>query len=524
MNNSQNIYRPVPQTWSDSDSDKDIDIHDSRRFMNGKVHQSPKQAPLQEVQNGATITIVKNRKKTRSGMSLQRKIYFVLSIMLCFATVIVFLLLPCDGGMVCPLRISNWEIEHKGFELKGAINVVKDMFNYSKNLVLLFTKNFLNINNLSGVVGLMGTNGMVAWYIEKTSPLFDINCYQIDANADGVTDCLLVKSDGIEVIDPLSGKLLWNVQHLNGLEAIEFPIILPDLNSDKTKEVLLSNGNQFLVINGRNGMIICKHQFDLCTRIELKDYREGHVLFSCYSKNAVRYYKIMFSEIVSLSQDCSHKIKAIATNYLEPPEKQFVLDNHQIIVNASGNCPECTANITLCNVKTNKTLLSQNFQRTFVMQPVAFSFEKGTKNIGLQRNHLNGFILKLWQWDNGNNKSTTQFISSFNITVHINIIKERIILITFNNTNIQVINASITEIIQLCIPNNGEKCQPNRFNQKKSLLLHDMDNDGMMELISYSSTFERESTHKHARWELISKVRVFHLESELPKFYSTPPV
>lgn len=83
--------------------------------------------------------------------------------------------------------------------------------------------------------------------------------------------------------------------------------------------------------------------------------------------------------------------------------------------------------------------------------------------------------------------------------------------------DIQIINASSTEIHQICHSVNGSepKCQPSVDNQKDSLLVEDLEHDASRELVSFYSSY----VQKGEDWNLMSSLTVFRLEEELPKMY-----
>ncbi|XP_071442579.1 uncharacterized protein [Hetaerina americana] len=137
----------------------------------------------------------------------------------------------------------------------------------------------------------------------------------------------------------------------------------------------------------------------------------------------------------------------------------------------------------------------------------------------------------------------------------VNQLKERVVLITFNDTGLHVINASQSDVTQLCerirsTSGSGKKrgkggrlkdkiaqesgtldqklrCQPELAFQEQSLLVTDLDKDGYQELVSYLTTYvdyrKDESDSKRRtnsqKWYLESRVKVVLLEAELPKLY-----
>ncbi|XP_046404510.1 uncharacterized protein LOC124169799 [Ischnura elegans] len=138
----------------------------------------------------------------------------------------------------------------------------------------------------------------------------------------------------------------------------------------------------------------------------------------------------------------------------------------------------------------------------------------------------------------------------------VNQLKERVVLITFNDTGLHVINASQSDVTQLCErvrPSSGSgkkrgkggrvkekvllqeslppdqklRCQPELAFQEQSLLVADLDKDGYQELVSYLTTYvdiRKDDSDSRRRgnspkWFLESRVKVVLLEAELPKLY-----
>lgn len=135
------------------------------------------------------------------------------------------------------------------------------------------------------------------------------------------------------------------------------------------------------------------------------------------------------------------------------------------------------------------------------------------------------------QDNNNNNKST---INSRNVSAtmankismemvlasQMRIIKETIVLIIFNSSDIRIENTSQSNIVQFC-RNDGqnEVCQPDLNYQENSVLIADLDLDGSQELVSYYSTFV-ENENEPSKWKLVTYVQLLRLESELPKLYA----
>lgn len=114
------------------------------------------------------------------------------------------------------------------------------------------------------------------------------------------------------------------------------------------------------------------------------------------------------------------------------------------------------------------------------------------------------------------NKISTEMV----LASRMRIIKETIVLIIFNSSDIRIENTSQSNIVQFC-QNDGrnEVCQPDLNYQENSVLIADLDQDGSQELVSYYSTFV-ENENEPRKWKLMTYVQLLRLESELPKLYA----
>lgn len=202
----------------------------------------------------------------------------------------------------------------------------------------------------------------------------------------------------------------------------------------------------------------------------------------------------------------------------------FILGNHKLSLEIYGPCPLCQSKLTLYDSK-DVIIKVLTYKNTFVTDPVPF--ELNYPNVLSSDNHINGFIFKTWEWNDTPKKLTPvthvhkRNIPIYNETYHLNEVTERVVLIIFHQNDTPVINISMTEVYVIC--NRPEPdvmdCQPDYKNQKKSLLLADLDHDNSLELISYYTSYIKMDENGYDVWNLVSKVKVFRLESELPKLY-----
>lgn len=96
-------------------------------------------------------------------------------------------------------------------------------------------------------------------------------------------------------------------------------------------------------------------------------------------------------------------------------------------------------------------------------------------------------------------------------------IKETIVLIILNSSDIRIENTSQSNIVQFC---RNEVCQPDLNYQENSVFIADLDQDGSQELVSYYSTFVEQAENDASKWKLSTYVQLLRLQSELPKLYA----
>ncbi|KRT80324.1 hypothetical protein AMK59_7925 [Oryctes borbonicus] len=531
-NATQGMYAPLPQSISDSDSEKELQVDSIHKKSVNGIHKGFERSANGYMIPNCTMDNVKIKRGFKS-MSLSRKYCFLFSILACFLTIAIFLwVLPCSENDTCPMHISNWENQHEDFEFKSRINIVNSAFADSYNLVILFKKSLNDADSKNGAMCILGNNGGISWYTPQVKEPADLNCYLIDVNGDGVKDCLLLGEMGLQAVDPISGQILYHVHNQNaekGINSIDIPVILPDLNKDGINEMItVINGkvfhNKLVIVCGRTGMLLSKVLLKHCLDVVGLKYENKKFLYSCMNSTTTRYFEISYIDIENRYYNRSYDVTSIPINYTHAYNNEYKLSEHKLIVNNTGICPDCQSTIILLDNKDNQ-LWSLSHINSYAMKPTTFTFKSTKSNLLLLKGHINGYIVKLWQWSNYRMAKQDHIIdkryaSSMDTTIQTNFINERIVLITFNGTNVHVINASLIEITQLCFPIDGEyACQPDLANQEESLLIADLDNDKSQELVSYSSTFEL----KDGIWKLISHMKVIRLEAELPKLYEVSP-
>lgn len=259
----------------------------------------------------------------------------------------------------------------------------------------------------------------------------------------------------------------------------------------------------------------------------------------------------------------------------------YPLKGKRLIVENNGLCPDaCNMTITLEeDVKNPQVYRNFTSTRMYGMVPSLLSFNNAEFN---SKTPVNGFVLKFWEWGtnetflmNGhksseqkpptNSKEFNKFSNILRkkrawnpvqpnsrhnkietdtekksnmhqssggsdggskagigiVTSRMRLIKETVVLIIFNSTDIRIENTSQSNIIQFCVNDNRMEliCQPDLNYQENSVLVADLDQDGSQELVSYYSTFV-ETEAEQNKWKLMTYVQLLRLESELPKLYA----
>lgn len=252
----------------------------------------------------------------------------------------------------------------------------------------------------------------------------------------------------------------------------------------------------------------------------------------------------------------------------------YSVNGKQLIVENYGICPEyCNVSVTLVEQRNGKQHVIRyiNGSHMYGMVPAKLSFNKSNDP---RTAPVHGFVIKFWEFGRNKtgtktnqtetsldttiannsmeiNSSSTQFnkfasilrkkrawnlpntkvsqpdisesasTSAAILPKHMRFIKETVILIVFNSSDVRIENTSQSNIVQLCRLDDkkNEICQPDLNYQENSVLIADLDKDGSQELVSYYSTFV-EDENDHTKWKLMTYVQLLRLEAELPKLYA----
>lgn len=516
----QNMYRPIPQSLSDSDSDKELQMDPvpGNFIKSHKIHFESKHPKLEH-----NIFHARFRKPPKK-LSTSRKCLLVFSIFLCFFTIVVFLwVLPCTGKQICPMRIPNWSKHLNGLEFRGGLSLMP-----RHTFGVCFKNSIFNEKDGGGAVAISITTGDVVWYVSRTEQTLAIDCGLLDVNNDGALDCIIQKETSLEAVDSVLGTQIWNLHshppRLTMIEDVDMPIMVDDFDGDGVKELLTVIGlngehNVFVLLNGKMGMSMHEYVVKACPEIRIEKHNGNSLTHSCINGSNITYYEVLFAEFKKAFLNSNYKVEVSASAFTTGQKHVYSIGSKILEINKSGDCPNCTSELMVLDKITNKTLLLKRYERTLIMRPQMFSFEETKHKKLILQGHLQGYMLKLFNWPKDTTFSKKQVVR--NMTVQVNMIKEHIVIITCNDTDIHVINASITDITQLCFLIAGtdqSECQPN-VEYQDSIFVGDVDEEGSQDIINYSSSFVQNATK--GDWTLMSSIQIFHLESELPKLFGT---
>lgn len=179
---------------------------------------------------------------------------------------------------------------------------------------------------------------------------------------------------------------------------------------------------------------------------------------------------------------------------------------HRLMVANEGICSWESCKVTLNLIfqkEPNQTLKIWEYvsPNSFVSKPVFL--------ITSEEPYSTGLVIKFWQWLD-TNPSVTDAIPKI---IERKLI-EKVLIVFDNYTDVQVINASQTDVTRLC---NGTNCQPNldlrvKFN---SIAAANINQEGYPELVSYWSSYNNESPRM-----LTSKIEIVKIDliiSNLPR-------
>lgn len=304
----QGVYSPLPQSLSDSDSEKEISMEPicTNYVNNGLKHTKLENSSGQNGHlgfNSINDDMLKI-KRVNPKMSTVRKTAFVFSILLCFLPIVIFLwILPCSDSNTCPISISNWEYQQDNIELQGKINLVHGAFQNSLNLAMMYKGSFNSQKMLkNGVISFMGSSGAVAWDFQQESYPTKMNCSIIDVDGNGFNDCLVTDEKGLKAIETISGEAVWhaNSDQEKSIPQLDMPVKVEDFDKDGVNDLLsIYKKESFLLISGKTGKALSNMKLShLCTSISNLTLIKSAIRYGCViDQQPIKIFEISFSNL-----------------------------------------------------------------------------------------------------------------------------------------------------------------------------------------------------------------------------------
>ncbi|XP_001608079.1 uncharacterized protein LOC100124186 [Nasonia vitripennis] len=477
----------------------------------------------------------------RHDMSPLRRFCLVASVLLCILTILIFLyVLPCDNSSICPPAPEpktsvSWDKTLEGVEINGRITVIPGS---PYNLIFLLRgQQFGDIDSREspgqqqitpeggGVLSMQGTSGIPLWWVVLKRLPTDIDCEILDTDGSGKPDCLVSGEGGLLVsIEPIAGTIHWNSE-IHAQPAL--PLLLSDLDSDGINDLLtieLTNSSQSLVfLSGKSGKVLARQSIPGCQSVELSDIDSAFVLsYTCHNGNSNQSTKTILLKNLIESINFSQARRKLALTVLTQPatskppasypnqtstDSWDLTPHHRLYVrNVAGDrCPsdvcQTSVNLTLVHARNESRIWDHASASSFVTRPAILDT--------FGQAYTAGFALKFWNWTADTAaEDKEKSVTPGPTTVRQQSLTERVSIIFVNNTEVHVMNASQSELIQLC---RGQDCQPSLPRQAHSIRIADLNGDGVMELISYRTTYNMADDISKAT--LTSKVQIVKLDA-----------
>ncbi|XP_015374905.1 PREDICTED: uncharacterized protein LOC107169618 isoform X4 [Diuraphis noxia] len=487
------------------------------------------------------------------NMSPFRLILFISSIFFGFAVIFgVLFIEPCEWSNCISSKNMKLIWSDSIFfdiELKGKPSMI-ELNQKLKKLLFIVRGSILNSPNVpprterlpsigGGLLQIDTITGKEMWRKRLDSLPDTIDCTLLNNQSKENEDVYcIVGASNKNILAVISsnkhkGELVWKkirselnttkLNNKNDLVYMEFPIIIPDCNSDGVNEMAFVHHENNIptldILSGKSGNKLMRSiSNDNCTKMtDLILKYDMSLVYFCRKNNVVDTLEtIPIKTMLNCSgdwiPDSVHQTKQ-EHDQIEENQYFLMLGPYYLKINNSHyNCStDCMTVLYVIN-RTKKIIWSKQFDRSYVMKPVTFEF----------RDNISGFVIKIWSWDT---QTIENKIKLTNIE-KVEYILEQVIVITYNSSrpeDFHIKNISSNKILQVC--ENVSNCQPRLEYQKYSLNVMDVDEDGYRELVSVSVTYEFINTlgqfymnDKHSL-QLLSKVNVYQLESQLIRYF-----
>lgn len=484
-----------------------------------------------------------------NNMSPFRFILFVISILFGFAVIIgVLFIVPCEWSNCISsknIKLIWSDSIFIDIELKGRPSTI-ELNQKLIQLLFIVRGSILNSQNVpprterlpsigGGLLQIDAITGKEMWRKRLDSLPDTIDCTLLNNQfKENKEVYCIVGASNRNILAVVSsskhkGELVWKknrpesnttkLNNKNDLVYMEFPVIIPDCNSDGVNEMAFvhheNNMPTLDILSGKSGnKLMSSISNDNCTKMtDLILKYDMSLVYFCRKNSVVDPLEsIPIKTMLNCSGDwIPDSVHQTKREHDQIEENQYLLTlgpYYLKINNSYYNCPtDCVAVVYVTN-SSKETVWSKKIDRSYIMKPVTFEL----------RNNISGFVIKIWSWDN---ETIENDIKLTNIE-KVEYIQEQIIVITYNSSrpeDFYIKNISLNRILQVC--ENVSNCQPKLEFQRYSLNVMDIDNDGYRELVSVSVTYQfinglgQFYMNDKRSLQLISKVNVYQLESQL---------
>lgn len=215
----------------------------------------------------------------------------------------------------------------------------------------------------------------------------------LDADSNGATDCLLVDELGqMSCINPVSGQWIWHVAETNIPGKLNFPLVLPDVNHDGVKDLLIASTmqtsnknhtyNDLKLISGANGKQIgqsyivkkCSiiHRFHIDAQLKISfnciindtDIRITNTLQEIYMQAMNQNIDLPEKDIEI--ENNQHKFYGQRKENIQLRQRNiYSVNEKQLIVENYGVCPNnCNVSLTILQESKGRPKILRNFNGT----------------------------------------------------------------------------------------------------------------------------------------------------------------
>jgi len=384
------MYKPVPQVLphdDDSENEVDTSICFDQRFQDSD-----------ELTTGFEEESLKLPEDVKPFLSPGRKAALFFSIFNCIGFVLLFLwALPCDCYIcTAPPNFADIQWEHRLNE-QGIVRIDIASSKSKLDEVVITVNRALSHSNLTAstssannLKGFSLLDGKKRWEKNLTSGVEYLNCSLIDANKDGIRDCMVFTyNQGLSVFDSTSGEMLWKCHSHQNPEKSSSPTsgknlmavdLVNDLNGDGTSDLLVivsdPTNSILIAISGRSGELLWQHNLNLnCTQLS--------------NLPAIDY--IIHHPFCIINKESAPAVNVTLTNIRFESVAEMLPTLNAL---NDGQCPDCRAHLILPALADNTSVCNVTFTRMRAAQPIDYL---------TKRRNLWKMAFKSQHWNNNQN-------------------------------------------------------------------------------------------------------------------------